>query len=454
MAHRSSFYYAGIVALLTVSFAACTQQSASNKNGGGRGGRGQRAGGGGQPVDVRTAPVHRISIQRSVELSGTLVSPDQARVSSEVAGVVRDVLVEIGQEVKVGQELVRLDTTELNLALQRAESALRQTEAQLGIAEGITLPQDDQISAVRTAAANRDDARSQLARAQELFNKGLSSKADFDTAQTRVKVTEAAYQSAVENVQSLKASLQDRRAAYDLAKKKLSDAIIRAPIAGAIAERSAQRGEYIRENTPVATILRMNPLKLRTGVQEKYANMIHQNQIVDFQVEPYPNEMFHGKIAYISPAVDQGTRTFTAEILVDNPRYRLKPGFFTKGEILVQRDENVLAVPEETVSNLAGVSSVYVINNGVVKQTTIRTGEREGKFIEVVEGLKGDEILAASNLNELVSGSKVGSGGDEEGATAVGDNGASGERRGGKGGGRGGKGGGRRSGGEGKGDAQ
>jgi RND family efflux transporter MFP subunit len=454
MAHRSSFYYAGIVALFTVSFAACTQQSESNKNGGGRGARGQRAGGGGQPVEVRTAPVHRISIQRSVELSGTLVSPDQARVSSEVAGVVRDVLVEIGQEVKVGQELVRLDTTELNLALQRAESALRQTEAQLGIAEGITLPQDDQISVVRTAAANRDDARSQLSRAQELFNKGLSSKADFDTAQTRVKVTEAAYQSAVENVQSLKASLQDRRAAYDLAKKKLSDAIIRAPIAGAIAERSAQRGEYIRENTPVATILRMNPLKLRTGVQEKYANMIHQNQIVDFQVEPYPNEMFHGKIAYISPAVDQSTRTFTAEILVDNPQYRLKPGFFTKGEILVQRDENVLAVPEETVSNLAGVSSVYVINNGVVKQTTIRTGEREGKFIEVVEGLKGDEILAASNLNELVSGSKVGSGGEEEGATAVGDNGAGGERRGGKGGGRGGKGGGRRSGGEGKGDAQ
>src|SRR5215510_4244281 len=410
MRHRSLFCHTGIVVLLIVSLAACSQQGTSNKNGGGRGGRGQRAGGGGQPVDVRTSGVQRISIQRSVELSGTLVSPDQARVSSEVAGIVRDVLVEIGQEVKIGQELVRLDTTELNLALQRAESALRQTEAQLGIAEGTALPQDEQISAVRTAAA---------------------------------------YQSAVENVQSLKASLQDRRAAYDLAKKKLSDAIIRAPIAGAIAERSAQRGEYIRENTPVATIVRMNPLKLRTGVQEKYANMIHQNQMVDFQVEPYPNEMFHGKIAYISPAVDQGTRTFTAEILVDNPQYKLKPGFFTKGEILVHRDENVLAVPEETVSNLAGVSSVYVINNGVVKQTTIRTGEHEGKFIEVVEGLKGDEILASSNLNELVSGSRVG-GGDEEGATAVGDNGAGGDRRGSKGGGRGGKGG-RRSGGEGKG---
>src|SRR5262245_10819247 len=220
MVHRSSFYYLGIIALLTLNLAACTQEGAPKGAGGGagRGNRGRGGGGGGQPVSVRTIPVQRISVQRSVELSGTLVSPDQARVSSEVAGIVRDVLVEIGQEVNVGQELVRLDTTELNLALQRAESALRQTEAQLGIGAGSNqLPADEQVAGVRTAAANRDDARSQLARAQESFSKGLSSKADFDTASTRVKVTEASYQAAVETVQALKASLQDRRAAYDLA---------------------------------------------------------------------------------------------------------------------------------------------------------------------------------------------------------------------------------------------
>jgi RND family efflux transporter MFP subunit len=197
----------------------------------------------------------------------------------------------------------------------------------------------------------------------------------------------------------------------------------------------------------------MDPLKLRTGVQEKYANLIRPNQAVEFKVEPYPNDMFHGKVAYISPAVDQTSRTFTAEILVENPRHKLKPGFFTKGDILVNRDENVMAVPEETVSILAGVSSVFVINNGVVKQTSIRTGEREGKFIEVLEGLKGDEILAASNLNELVSGSRVGGAGGEEEAGAPnggGDPAAGGERRGGEGRGRGGK----RGGGEGKGNAQ
>jgi RND family efflux transporter MFP subunit len=401
---------------------------------------------------VRTAPVQRVSFQRSVELSGTLVSPDQARVSSEVAGTVRDVLVEIGQEIQVGQELVRLDTTELNLALQRAESALRQTEAQLGIPPGSSqLPADEQVAAVRTAAANREEARAQLARAQESFNKGLSSKADFDTVSTRFKVTEAAYQAAVENVQALKASLQDRRAAYDLAKKKVDDAIIRAPIAGAVSERPVQRGEFIRETTPVVTIVRMSPLKLRTAVQEKYANLIHPNQVVNFQVEPYPNDMFTGKIAFISPAVDQASRTFAAEVIVENPGHKLKPGFFAKGNILVDRDENVLAVTEETVSILAGVSSVFVIADGVVRQTAIRTGAREGKHIEVLEGLKGDEILAASNLNELVSGSRVNTGGGEDGPPASVHSGE-GERRGGSGRGEraAGGGGGR----EGKGNAQ
>ncbi|MBI2150835.1 MAG: efflux RND transporter periplasmic adaptor subunit, partial [Acidobacteria bacterium] len=305
--------------------------------------------------------------------------------------------------------------------------------------------------AVRTAAANRDDARAQLARAQEGVSKGLLPRAEFETVQTRVKVSEAAYQAALENVQALRASLQDRRASHELAKKKLDDAVIRAPVPGAVAERTVQRGEFIRENTPVVTIVRMNPLKLKTGVQERYANLIRQNQQVEFKVEPYPDEMFRGRIAYISPAIDQASRTFAAEILVDNPGRKLKPGFFAKGEILVLKDENVLAVPEQAVLTLAGVASVYLIQNGVVKQQTVRLGQREGQYIEILEGLKGDEILAASNLNELVSGTRVGGGGEEEVAPAGGSpttNG--GERRGGRSGGRGG----RRGGGEGKGNAQ
>ena len=433
MRYRSSLYCVGISALLAVS--GCSQQSAP-KDQKGFGQRGGRGGQGGSVVNIRTTTLQRISLQRTADLSGTLVSPDQARVSSEVAGVVRDVLVEIGKEVKVGQELVHLDTVELNLALQRAESALRQTEAQLGIdsSRGGQMPPDDQISTVRTATANRDDARAQLARAQDLVSKGLMSKAEVDIVETRTKVAEAAYQAAIENVQALKASLQDRKAAFELAKKKLSDTVIRAPVEGAVAERPIQRGEYIRENTPVVTIVRMNPLKLKTGIQEKYANLVRENQSVDFMVEPYPKEMFHGKIAFISPAVDQSTRTFAVEILVDNPAHRLKPGLFAKGSVLISRDSNVLAVSEDTISNLAGVASVFVVQNGVIKQTTVETGEHDGKLIEVVSGLKGDEVLATSNLNELVTGTRVVTADDEVDPPAADAPSADGQGRGGRGG--------------------
>src|SRR4029079_14186011 len=129
-----SVRFIGIIFLLSFVVFGCSGNQQGAAAAGGRGGRGGR--GGGNPVSpgnvsVETTKPQRIAIDRAVDLSGTPVSPDQARVSSEVAGKVMDVLVEIGQEVNDGQPLVILDTTELNLALERAESALRQTEAQL-----------------------------------------------------------------------------------------------------------------------------------------------------------------------------------------------------------------------------------------------------------------------------------------------------------------------------------
>src|SRR5436853_1112560 len=108
------------------------------------------------------------------------------------------------------------------------------------------------------------------------------SQVDFDTADTRMKIAEANHQAAIDNIQALKATLQDRRAAWELAQKKLNDAAIKAPVAGSVSERLVQPGEFIRENTPVATIVQMNPLKLKTAVQEKFAGVIHAGQRVDF----------------------------------------------------------------------------------------------------------------------------------------------------------------------------
>ena len=398
--------------------------------GGGRGGRGGR----GAAVATETTPVSRMSVQREVDLSGTLLSPDQAKISAEVAGIIREVRVQLGTEVRAGDVLVRLEPSELKFALDRAESALRQVEAQLGIdrAKDKQPPADEQIASVRQAIANRDDARSAFERAQQLNGRGLLTKADRDTAETRFKVTEANFQAALDTVHSLKASLQDRRASYELAQKKLSDAVIKAPIAGSISERLVQQGEFIRENTQVATIVQMSPLKLKTAIQEKHASLIHPGQAVEFDVEAFRNRKFTGTIAYVSPAVDQATRTFAVEAMVDNADRQLKPGFFAKGVVLTSVDASVMAVPEDAVSTLAGVSTVYVIENGKARQQQIALGARQNKLVEVTSGLKGDEVLATVNLNQLATGVTVttGKAGDAGGATPGGGSGRGGRRGG------------------------
>jgi len=167
---RRIWFSAGFLTLFAVFAAGCGGGSApAGGTPGGPGGRVAAA----QAVQVESTTPQKISIQREVELAGSLISSDQARVSSEVAGIVRRVLVELGQEVAVGQVVAELDTRELELSLQRAESQLRQTEAQLGI-DGVKVkepPADDQISSVRLAIANRDDAVAQLRRAESCVSR-------------------------------------------------------------------------------------------------------------------------------------------------------------------------------------------------------------------------------------------------------------------------------------------
>jgi RND family efflux transporter MFP subunit len=437
---------------LLLAFVSAAAALASTMACGGSGGGQGRGGGAG--VAVQTTAVQRMSIQRQIDLAGTLLSPDQARVSAEASGVVRRVLVEIGREVSAGTPLVEIEPRELKLALDRAEAALLQTRAQLGMsgaADGTDEPPPDaDIPGVKTATANLDDARSGYERAKALGERGVTSKEVLQAAETRFKVAEAAYASALDTARATKAQLQDRRAAHALALKQFGDAVVRAPIAGVVSERPVQVGEYIAARTVVATIVQMSPLKLRTGVQERHAGVVEPGQPVQFRVEAFGDRLFTGTVAYVSPALDQTMRTFTVEALVDNPDRLLKPGFFAKGVILTRLDTNVLAVPDPAVSVLAGVASVYVVKDGSVTQQEVELGVRQGDLWEITKGLTGDEVLATSRLNELATGVRVRVLKPGESEAAPGAGAAGGER--GAGGGRqgGGRQGGGRRGGEGR----
>ena len=407
------------------------------KAGAPQGGRAPR-----EAVAVRATKVERISVQRQVDLAGTLLAIDQAKVSAEAAGVIREVPVQIGSVVAAGAPLAVLDKREYALALDRAESALRQTRAQLGMAgplgDGDSPPPDDEVASARNAHATFVDAKASADRAKVLAGRGLLAPSELQATDTKLKVAEAAYQSARDTVRGQKALLQDRRASYNLAVKKVNDTVVRAPFSGVVADRPVQVGEFISERTVVATIVRVNPLKVRTGAQEKHAGTITPGQEVQFRVESYGATVFGGKVAYVGPSLDQTMRTFTVEALVDNSDQRLKPGFFAKGVILTKKDEGVLAVPATAVSTLAGVSSVYVIRDGKIVQTQVTLGVRQGNVWEIVDGLKGDETMANNRLNELATGIGVRIGTGEE-AGGQGGGGRQGGSQRGQGGGQGGQ---------------
>ena len=165
-------------------------------------------------------------------------------------------------------------------------------------------------------------------------------------------------------------------------------------------------------------------------MQERHAGVIQPGLEVEFRVESFGDQVFRGKIEHVSPALDQTMRTFTVEAIVSNADRKLKPGFFAKGVILTRKDDNVMAVPDSAVSTFAGVSSVYVVKDGKITQENVELGIRQGNLWEVLSGLKGDETLANSRLNELASGVRV----EADNSTSGGGGGARGGGRRGQGG--------------------
>lgn len=367
-------------------------------------------------MDVRFVPVRTLSVERTISIEGTLLAVDEARISSEVSGFVESVEADLGDLVKQGQTLVSIDPREFQLNVEKAEASLRQTEAQLGNLTGQDADggDDTKRTMVRQAKANLDDATTNLAQAEKLRQQGLISQQEFNTAQTKYRVQEALYQGALESVQGLRATLQERRATLELAKKKLIDTRIRASISGMVKDRLISKGDYIRENTPVMVVVRMNPLRLRLSLPEKYAGQVKEDMPVRFNVEAYPNDTFSGRIINLSPSIDPQTRTFIAEADVANHDIRLKPGFFIKGWVVTDPNAAVLAVPQEALIIFAGVKKLFLLDGDKVRESLVQTGTQREKWIEVVSGVTAEDKIAVSNLIRLAEGVRVREAGPEE----------------------------------------
>jgi RND family efflux transporter MFP subunit len=339
-------------------------------------------------------------MERVVHATGTLSPQEEATLSVKVSGRLEKVSVDLGSAVKRGELIAQLERRDYELRVQQARAAVAQARAAVGLPlegteENVNL---EQVASVREAAAVRAEAEKNRERVARLSKEGVSSRSELDTVETALAVATTRYASAVEEARTRLAVLAQRRADLALAEQQLADTVIVAPFDGAIQSRFASPGEFLSIGTPLASLVRLDPLRLRLEVPERDSLQVQSRQRVRLHVEG-SRAVFTGMVARVSPAINEQNRMLLVE--ADVPAQpSLRPGLFVRSDIVVSENEPAIAVPTNSVVVFAGIEKVITVDDSKARERVITTGRRGGGWVEVLTGLKAGEavVLNPGNL--------------------------------------------------------
>jgi multidrug efflux pump subunit AcrA (membrane-fusion protein) len=371
-------------------------------------------------IEVTTAAAIVRDLPRFFEATGSLAGDQQTDVAPSIAGKVVAIGVELGSYVKRGQMIVKLDDVDLKLRveqasaqLEQAKTALKQAEEKIGLQRGhaINLNTVPEVVAARVAL---ELAEKNLQRSEKLIESGDVSRSAFDEQKARRDQLKEAYEAELARarqnlaaVENAKATVLSAESQLNLARRSLSYALVFSPIDGYVAERTADLGEYVAPTAKVATIVKINPLRIRIDIPEQAIPEIKVGQSVSLVTSAWPDKSFSGRIARTSPSVSVDSRTLTVEAEIENSSGALKPGQFATVRILQPRPEPAVLVPARAIRTEAGTSRVFVIKNGQAQQRLVQLGVTEGDLVEVKTGVTADEQVAVSNVDQLSDGTTV-----------------------------------------------
>lgn len=371
-------------------------------------------------VDVTTAAAITRELPRFFEATGSLTGDQQTDVAPSVAGKVTAIGVDLGSYVKRGQMLVRLDDVDAKLRVEQAQAqveqakaALRQAEEKANVRAGQSYD-PNKVPEVANARVALELAEKNLRRAEKLIESGDVSRSSFDQQKAQRDQLKEAYESALSlarqnfaAVATARANVANAESQLALARRNLSYALVFSPIDGYVAERTADLGEYVSPSSKVATIVRINPLRVRIDIPEQAIPTVKVGQSVSVTTSAWPDRNFSGRIARISPNVTPTSRTLTVEAEIENPSGVLKPGQFATVRILESRAEPAVLVPSRAVRTESGVSRVFVIKDGHAQERQVQLGQTEGDLVEIKSGVAADEKVATSNIEQLSDGMAV-----------------------------------------------
>jgi len=371
-------------------------------------------------VDVTTAPAVVRQLPRFFEATGSLAPNEQTDVSPSIAGKVVAIGVDLGSYVKQGAMIVRLDDVDSRIRLEQAQSqveqaraAVRQAEAKIGLRPGQNFD-PTQVADVGSSRVALELAEKQLRRYERLIESGDVSRSAYDQQKAQRDQLREQYETALQRARQDYAAVASARAAVTTAetqvaqaRRNLSYALVFAPISGYVADRPADLGEYVAPTSKVATIVSINPLRMRIDIPEQAIGTVQVGQGVSVNVSAYPDRAFSGRIARISPNVTATSRTLTVEAEVENNDGLLKPGQFATVRIQQGAAAAAVLVPARAVHTEGASSHLFVIKNGRAEMRLVQLGQTEGDLVEIRSGVAADEQVAVSNVELLSDGMAV-----------------------------------------------
>jgi membrane fusion protein (multidrug efflux system) len=314
--------------------------------------------GAGAAVPVRLAVVGAEARPERITASGDVDARTETRVAFQVAGRVVAVGPEEGEEVRAGDVLARLDGTEYRLGLEQAAAAAEQ-------------------------------AGGEAARWRPLLAAGSVAPSDM------AKLENAARQTA---------------AAAGLARERLEDTRLTAPIAGVGAERSVEPGETVAPGTPVFTIVDLDPVRVRIGVPESEIGKVRAGRPATVRVPALGGRSFSGTVTLVGVAADPVTRTFAVEVSVPNPARVLRAGMVAEATVEGPARVRSVSVPAEAVvHDVEGATRVFLYDaaSGRARARRVEVGGVSGGEVEITRGLTGGERVVVEGQHRLREGVRV-----------------------------------------------
>ncbi len=328
-----------------------------------------------QPVLLLPADIVQVSsgsIAGGVSITGTLQPLQQTSVNARVGGVIDEVLVRAGDNVRSGQVLIRQNTADLKAQLAQTEASLHSAEVEMKLSK-----------------AYQD-------RKKELYEKKYLSEVDWAAAQADTEARIAAF--------------RVQQAALDIAKKSLADATLTAPLASVVATRNVEPGARVMPGQSLITLVNLSEMELAAEVPAREVPKIKIGDTVIFNVDGLSNREFRGHIVRINPVASTGSRTITIYVRIKNADGALRGGMFASGYIAAGGNrDNVLRIPAMAVQNKDSIDRVWLVRDGKLVLQPVTLGARDitSGLVEVKQGLAINEHVVLAKLGERKPGAPV-----------------------------------------------